>query len=252
MNLLSKLANAQAQSPIYMSIRITKEFPIFQSRAYVTAPSIVHLFLYCSPTAIIRRIWTIVIDPIQRVHRFLSAHTLWPSAHVRQEIGETITPAFTNGNTPASIMAVLHRCRIQATDSYVVPRAIFRRMVVRPSNHLAMCSKKTFCLLTNNLTVQTAATSSPSFLQSVSAYRFMFAARTQAAPMSMFFVKTSCPFEDSEPSKFMPAQVSKRWSRHRVSFSNSDSGSAGISLADGGLLEPIYGHISHSLRLAAS
>lgn len=81
--------------------------------------TVIQLHIVSGPAAILRRIWAIYVNPINRVL------TRWSLSHVRQEVHKRFTPALAHINTSASIAFIGWALRILTSSAHVRPRNIF-------------------------------------------------------------------------------------------------------------------------------
>ena len=153
-------------------------------------PSLIVILLQnsCPPT-IFRRVWTIIIDTIDRV-------TLGAISHISNKAFERLTPAVANGNTTTTIPAV---------------RRIF--LVIAPFDHKQiripkrMFAKSVGCLLGDSgLFGQTSATSGKASLETASIYLAIIPAITKAIPDSRMFSPTSIG-NNQQATKSLPRNV---------------------------------------------
>jgi len=83
------------------------------------ASSISRVFLGRYPTAILRRVWSLIVNSINLMR------IGGTSTHVSKEGFKTILPAIANGNTSTSIARIVKSIRIMATPFNSRPNSIF-------------------------------------------------------------------------------------------------------------------------------
>lgn len=81
------------------------------------------LSLVISPSAILRRVGTSVVDSIQRC-------AVWARPHVGSERVEVVAPASANRDALSAVPFVARISRVQATLLHTLPRRVFRRQRV--------------------------------------------------------------------------------------------------------------------------
>ena len=85
------------------------------------AASIIMLLTYCSPSAIIRRITTIIINSVNAVF------VRWPFAHVGDK-GFNRVPSATNLNPTPTVVFIVFIIRIIAAAFHIFQRCVFRTL----------------------------------------------------------------------------------------------------------------------------
>ena len=83
---------------------------------------IVGLLLYGSPSAVVRRVVAIIVNPVYRV---LSG---WAWSHIREKCGKVVFPLITNLDISGEIIFTSGVVRVIASPPNIKPRKIFRRI----------------------------------------------------------------------------------------------------------------------------
>lgn len=91
--------------------------------ADVFCSAIVGLLRRCRPSTIVRRIWTVIVDAVQRA-------SAWPMSHVSQERGEIVSPSFAHHDAATAVQCVLAVALFVASTFGVLPRVIFLRVAL--------------------------------------------------------------------------------------------------------------------------
>lgn len=141
-----------------------------EMEAIKTLPLIGGLFLHGCPSAIIRRVGTVVVDALKRMFR----RGFW--SHIGEEVSEGVSPTVADVDTSRAIVAVKLTGFDVTTVITAVPRYIFRRATsaMRDESNLGLVKH------------ETAAAFRVPILQRISSYWKQFAALTTAHPSKMF------------------------------------------------------------------
>ena len=103
-------------SPVPCSACLTSRLIAFAFQLY--RPFVVVLLTACSPSAILRRIRAIVVDPINRVFW----RGLW--SHVSKKVTKRLSPSVTHSNAPTTVVAIPFLIGVSASLYHGVPRSI--------------------------------------------------------------------------------------------------------------------------------
>lgn len=182
------------------------------SQALASWALVVSLLMRGGPSAIVRRVRTVVVDAINRV-------TMWTWSHVAEESREVVTPLIANGDAPSTIP------RIRSTAGPVAAR------LHRPPDSVQPCAFSSRLWFARGFgssfrylaffVGEAAATTRVVIAQARSCGHALVAAIAAASP-SVHSVTTRManPFQDDEMSKSLAGNVSEQgmgrpgdWSR---------------------------------------
>lgn len=79
---------------------------------------VIGLLSITRPSAVIRRIWAVVVDA-------LNGKAVWAWPHISQEVFKRLLPAVTNRNTASSVSGIGRRFWVSATFDHAAPTLIF-------------------------------------------------------------------------------------------------------------------------------
>ena len=137
---------------------------------------IIILLKVCSPSAILRAIWSAVVNTIKGVFVF------WSSAHICKKVFVRMKPSFTDFNSTASVIWIVSGVRTCAANSHTDPRSVFDR----PRAFVQSVSRFSFFV---DFIAETAARLRDSVAQRSSVYSGFVSALTLAIPMSIASVR---------------------------------------------------------------
>ena len=165
-------------------------------RSFVPTPCspIAVLFGRSRPPAIVWRIWTIVIDAIQRIL------PVWSAPHVIEKCGEGAEPSFADSNPAPSPTLIVAAARISATTNHIPPNAQFW------TNDIAASLTVRCAPLRKLLLAKAAAATSVARAEGINRKDANVSAVTLAAPGSASVAARSF-VENDEPSEPLAEKV---------------------------------------------
>lgn len=160
-------------------------------------PRIVALLWTCSPSAVIRRVSTLIINSLKRVAE------AWTLSHIYQEIGSRF-PSFANRNTPAAVISECGVLGVLTAIHHMCPRRIFRRLKHAVLS-LSLPLKLALIAPTRNTTAILEALATHNFLSA--AFASTQPARRGATTVSVFIGNRVVKLKDSPASKRLACNV---------------------------------------------
>jgi hypothetical protein len=93
--------------------------------------AILHLFGMRCPSAILRGVWSVVVDSVDGVLR------RWAATHVGEKIAERMSPSSTNSDATSAVISEITSLGIFAAFDHVTPASMFWSLAstVRASIH---------------------------------------------------------------------------------------------------------------------
>lgn len=117
-------SQAHGQARFFLPVSHRARHATKRDLAIVAA--IARLGCVCRPSAIVRRVGTIVINALDRM--FTEASHLWSRSHIRVEVLKRLAPAVTNHDATATIVVIRRIVRVVASLNNRQPDVVLRRM----------------------------------------------------------------------------------------------------------------------------
>jgi len=88
---------------------------------------IVRLLCGCRPSAIVGRVWPVVVASVDRMAR----RRTWP--HIGEEVFEVVSPSVADHDSASTVLSIVRRARVQAAVLQPFPRVVLDRAALSVS-----------------------------------------------------------------------------------------------------------------------